>query len=206
MSDRIIEKKILELLELENGDLKKLGIDLEAYVNDELNSKKIENILDELIDELRTYYIKNDSKMYPFSDEIDSEIANKINDVVKKTLVIYDSFAIVRNMELQEADKLLDEIFENCILRCDLEYINKEIEAYSEVDVPKLKQFISAFRSMIYDCVSKLLNENSIKRSLEVNTDLNSILVNSVVQNINSNFFELKLNYLVNGMRNQMDK
>lgn len=206
MSDRIIEKKILELLELENGSIEKLGIDLEAYVNDELKSKKIEDKLDGLIDELRTYYVKNDSKMYPFSDEVDSEIANKINDVVKKTLVIYDSFAIVRNMELQEADKLLDEIFENCILRCDLEYINKKIQAYNEVDVLKLKQFISAFRSIIYDCVSKLLNETSIKKSLEVNTDLNSLLVNSVAQNINSNFFELKLNYLVNGMRDQMDE
>ena len=98
---------------------------------------------------------------------------------------------------------MLDEVFENCILRRDLDYINKKSEKNSGIKLSELKQLINAFSSMIYDCISKLLSETSIKKSLEVNTDLNPILVNSVAQNINSNFFELKLNYIINDMRNQ---
>lgn len=203
MSNNKIENNISKLLELEGTNCKKIVTDLESYVKDNLSNREIEEVLDNLIDDLRDYYMHNNSKMYEFNDEIDSEITTKISEVVKKTLVIYDSFAIVRKMELQEADKLLDEVFENCILRRDLDYINKKSEKNSGIKLSELKQLINAFSSMIYDCISKLLSETSIKKSLEVNTDLNPILVNSVAQNINSNFFELKLNYIINDMRNQ---
>lgn len=206
MSQNKIESTVLKLLELEDFNCKKIVADLESYVNDDLKNKQVEEVIDNLIDELREYYMKNDSEMYKFNDDLDFEITKKLSEIVKRTLVIYDSFAIVRTMELQDADKLLDEIFKKCILRRDLDYIGEWDELDSKIQLSDLKQLINAYSSLIYDCISRLLSETSIKKLFEVNAALEPILVNSVAQNIDSNFSELKFNYIINGMRNQRNR
>lgn len=197
--ERIEEKvkKIVALAQSENNACKQI----QDYFEQKLNNTESEEIINSIIDDLRDYYIENNSTMYHFKEGFYPELIAKVRDIVKQSLRVYDSFSIVRNTETEKAVKLLDDIFDNCILRVDYEY-------YEEVDIEEygcsnkeILDLIHSFRLNVYDCIAKLMNEKSIRRSFEVNTGISSLLINSIVQNINSHYTDLRINYLIRMIR-----
>lgn len=200
MSNNSIESKVIKLLSLESNSEDSVCKDIDAFVNSETLDEGIARIINELIEELRNYYMENDSEMYKFNDDFYPEIINKLSEIVKSTLLVYDAFSIIRNYDLQKSIKLLDEIFEKCILRRDLDYLNEVIIEEYDFDKSQLRKLINAFRAAVYDCVSKLLSEASIKKSFELNTGIDPILTNSISQNIDAHFMELKINYIINNL------
>ena len=198
MNDKSIEEKVIKLIELNEGRSIKTIID--EYVGNKLQNKEVEKMLDEIVEGLRSYYIQNDSNFYEFSEQIDKLAADMITNLVKKTLYVYDAFAVVRKMELQSANELLCGIFDNCILRRDPEYLVQK-DKNKMIKKNELQKLINAYYSLVNDIISKLLNDDSMKKTFDVNTGIDPILINAVTQKINSSFLDLKINYIINKMR-----
>lgn len=192
-----IETIFNKYLEVENNDEVVAISDIEKFVNSNLDNENTNQILDELFDELRDYYINN-ATMYEFKTQSNNELKEIILMYVKNSLVVYDSFEVIRNLDNEKSIIIIDEIFKNCVLRRNLDFYDTFSEKFETISKDELKKLCGVFSSVIYDCVSKLLSEESIKKSLEINTKIDPILVEYVTKMINMNFMELKINYIIN--------
>lgn len=83
MSNNSIESKVIKLLSLESNSEDSVCKDIDAFVNSETLDEGIARIINELIEELRNYYMENDSEMYKFNDDFYPEIINKLSEIVK---------------------------------------------------------------------------------------------------------------------------
>lgn len=169
---------------------------IEKYEEQDRIDEGLQTVLEELLDELREYYCENDSKLYEF-DDVSEEIVVALNDLVKRGLIVYDAFRVVRENPIDQSYHLLEKSFDNCILRRNIENENDLIEMNPE----QMRTFIKAFRALVYDCVSKNLGESSIEKSINMNTRIQQILVDLVTRKINNSFLELKLNYIILKMK-----
>lgn len=192
-----IEKRLDQLI----ASCKDKDIDivetLKNFPNNECSDDIAENI-DSIIEELRNYYINNNC-FYKFKGNYSESIKESINILVKKTLLVYDAFSIIRNIadeNINVAIEILDEYFEQCILRRDPEF--KSSIKYVDENTNRQEQliFMNGYSALVYDCVGKLLGENAIKKVIESNTRLNPILINYISQKIIVSFKELRLNFI----------
>lgn len=201
MSDINTEEKVNKLLELIKNKGENFKSTLEEYVNNTLKNREIEKLLDEIIEEMRLYYI-NKGIHFEFSDNIEGSVADILTSFVKRTVYVYDAFSVVRKMDLQSANELLCGIFENCILRRDPEFLTQKDKNSKQIKKTEFQKLINGYYSLVNDIVIKLLNDDSIKKVFEVNTGIDSMLINSITQKISANFLDLKINCILNEMRN----
>ncbi len=198
-----IEKKIkLIISSCENKDIDIVAI-LKDFPDNERSIEDIAEDIDNIVEELRNYYINNND-FYQFEGNYSDSIKESINNLVRKTLLVYDAFSIIRNIVSENVNlaiEILDEYFDQCILRRDPEF--KSSIKYVDENISRQEQiaFMNGYSALVYDCVGKLLGENAIKKAIESNTKLDSILINYISQKINVSFKELRLNFITRSLQ-----
>lgn len=199
-------EKIVELLDESNPDWKEILKTGEEGLSSSLD-ETTRNHIGELILTFRKL-LKDSSNDYKevlnqYFD--DPALVDCIIEQVKQTLVYYNSFAVLR--ELEQADcrlvsNFIEDIFRFCLLRFDIDAFEK----YSFSEKEKIENVVWAFDNLTDYYVRRLFTQNNVQQDFQNETglsDTNTCLYARLYEN---NFAELRLNTILNMLHSNQER
>lgn len=170
-----------DLLTGENGE--EFCEFLDAIKNNIINEGK-----DKTVAELNKYIINNDS------------LIKDINEVMERVLFPYNACRIIPISKISSTQVkcLFEEIFQNRILRNDLNFFNSQ-EEYG-ISQEQIEGISDAFKFIAYKGVEGHLSKQSIKDLFEELSNLKGIYSEVFSELYNSNYKSLQINYLIDNI------
>lgn len=128
---------------------------------------------------------------------------DNLRNYIRKSLSTYYLAAPLRALEARDAEealKVTQEIFDHAILRFDINVIDK-YEKYGFSSQEELADFLNALDSFCSYMVERNFCSSAIEEYAKYNMRFSSKLCRQIAKIIDTNFQQLKINYIVDSLK-----
>ena len=200
-------KTLLEQLDKKNPDWKEL---LGSEDKDGISSgidEETRNQVAKLIMAFRQLFKEKDTDdIELLSSYFDDEsLIERIYAQVKQTLIYYNSFSVLREIEQTDQDLVthfIEDVFHYCLLRVDLRVFKK----YSDYGESRIDDVVWAFDNLTDYYIRRLFTQDTVQNDFHDETGLSKANSDFYANLYEKNFSELRLNTILNMLQNNQER
>ena len=200
-------KTLLEQLDKEKPNWKE---QLKSEDKDSISSgmdEETRNLVAKLVIAFRQLFKERDSDdIELLSSYFDDKILiERIYAQVKQTLVYYNAFSVLREMEQTDLDlvtRFIEDVFYYCLLRVDMRAFNK----YSDYGENRIENVVWAFDNLTEYYIRRLFTQNTVQNDFQDETGLSETNSDFYADLYEKNFSELRLNTILNMIQSNQDR
>lgn len=200
-------KTLLEQLDKEKPNWKE---QLKSEDKDSISSgmdEETRNLVAKLVIAFRQLFKERDTDdIELLSSYFDDKILiERIYAQVKQTLVYYNAFSVLREMEQTDLDlvtRFIEDVFYYCLLRVDMRAFNK----YSDYGENRIENVVWAFDNLTEYYIRRLFTQNTVQNDFQDETGLSETNSDFYADLYEKNFSELRLNTILNMIQSNQDR
>ena len=197
-------KTLLEQLDKKNPDWKEL---LGSEDKDSVMDEETRNQVAKLIMAFRQLFKeKGTDDIELLSSYFDDEsLIERIYAEVKQTLIYYNSFSVLREIEQTDQDLVthfIEDVFHYCLLRVDLQVFKK----YSDYGDSRIDDVVWAFDNLTDYYIRRLFTQDTVQNDFQNETGLSKTNSDFYADLYERNFSELRLNTILNMLQNNQER
>ena len=135
----------------------------------------------------------------------DESLIERIYAEVKQTLIYYNSFSVLREIEQTDQDLVthfIEDVFHYCLLRVDLQVFKK----YSDYGDSRIDNVVWAFDNLTDYYIRRLFTQDTVQNDFQNETGLSKTNSDFYADLYEKNFSELRLNTILNMIQNNQER
>ena len=135
----------------------------------------------------------------------DESLIERIYAEVKQTLIYYNSFSVLREIEQTDQDLVthfIEDVFHYCLLRVDLQIFKK----YSDYGDSRIDNVVWAFDNLTDYYIRRLFTQDTVQNDFQNETGLSKTNSDFYADLYEKNFSELRLNTILNMLQNNQER
>ena len=135
----------------------------------------------------------------------DESLIERIYAEVKQTLIYYNSFSVLREIEQTDQDLVthfIEDVFHYCLLRVDLQVFKK----YSDYGDSRIDDVVWAFDNLTDYYIRRLFTQDTVQNDFQNETGLSKTNSDFYADLYEKNFSELRLNTFLNMLQNNQER
>ena len=135
----------------------------------------------------------------------DESLIERIYAEVKQTLIYYNSFSVLREIEQTDQDLVthfIEDVFHYCLLRVDLQVFKK----YSDYGDSRIDNVVWAFDNLTDYYIRRLFTQDTVQNDFQNETGLSKTNSDFYADLYEKNFSELRLNTILNMLQNNQER
>ena len=135
----------------------------------------------------------------------DESLIERIYAEVKQTLIYYNSFSVLREIEQTDQDLVthfIEDVFHYCLLRVDLQVFKK----YSDYGDSRIDDVVWAFDNLTDYYIRRLFTQDTVQNDFQNETGLSKTNSDFYADLYEKNFSELRLNTILNMIQNNQER
>ena len=135
----------------------------------------------------------------------DESLIERIYAEVKQTLIYYNSFSVLREIEQTDQDLVthfIEDVFHYCLLRVDLQVFKK----YSDYGDSRIDDVVWAFDNLTDYYIRRLFTQDPVQNDFQNETGLSKTNSDFYADLYEKNFSELRLNTILNMLQNNQER
>ncbi len=135
----------------------------------------------------------------------DESLIERIYAEVKQTLIYYNSFSVLREIEQTDQDLVthfIEDVFHYCLLRVDLQVFKK----YSDYGDSRIDDVVWAFDNLTDYYIRRLFTQDTVQNDFQNETGLSKTNSDFYADLYEKNFSELRLNTILNMLQNNQER
>ena len=197
-------KTLLEQLDKKNPNWKE---QLRSEDKDSVMDEETRNQVAKLIMAFRQLFKEKDTDdIELLSSYFDDEsLIERIYAEVKQTLIYYNSFSVLREIEQTDQDLVthfIEDVFHYCLLRVDLQVFKK----YSDYGDSRIDNVVWAFDNLTDYYIRRLFTQDTVQNDFQNETGLSKTNSGFYADLYERNFSELRLNTILNMIQNNQER
>lgn len=197
-------KTLLEQLDKKNPNWKE---QLRSEDKDSVMDEETRNQVAKLIMAFRQLFKEKDTDdIELLSSYFDDEsLIERIYAEVKQTLIYYNSFSVLREIEQTDQDLVthfIEDVFHYCLLRVDLQVFKK----YSDYGDSRIDNVVWAFDNLTDYYIRRLFTQDTVQNDFQNETGLSKTNSDFYADLYEKNFSELRLNTILNMLQNNQER
>ena len=197
-------KTLLEQLDKKNPNWKE---QLRSEDKDSVMDEETRNQVAKLIMAFRQLFKeKGTDDIELLSSYFDDEsLIERIYAEVKQTLIYYNSFSVLREIEQTDQDLVthfIEDVFHYCLLRVDLQVFKK----YSDYGDSRIDNVVWAFDNLTDYYIRRLFTQDTVQNDFQNETGLSKTNSDFYADLYERNFSELRLNTILNMLQNNQER
>lgn len=197
-------KTLLEQLDKKNPNWKE---QLRSEDKDSVMDEETRNQVAKLIMAFRQLFKeKGTDDIELLSSYFDDEsLIERIYAEVKQTLIYYNSFSVLREIEQTDQDLVthfIEDVFHYCLLRVDLQVFKK----YSDYGDSRIDDVVWAFDNLTDYYIRRLFTQDTVQNDFQNETGLSKTNSDFYADLYERNFSELRLNTILNMLQNNQER